>query len=70
MKKTVYCSLAIFLGRGHFRPENEQSGMGRCRPGYQMTFPRDHYPHDQFRTEWWYFTGNLKPRMAGHLVIR
>jgi predicted secreted hydrolase len=22
-------------------------------------FPRDHGPHEGFRTEWWYFTGNL-----------
>ncbi|MBJ6723965.1 lipocalin-like domain-containing protein [Geomesophilobacter sediminis] len=24
-----------------------------------FTFPRDHGPHPDFRTEWWYFTGNL-----------
>ena len=24
-----------------------------------MTFPEDHGPHTDFRTEWWYFTGNL-----------
>ncbi|MEJ5360185.1 MAG: lipocalin-like domain-containing protein, partial [Desulfobacterales bacterium] len=23
-------------------------------------FPRDHAPHPGFRTEWWYYTGNLK----------
>ncbi|MBR9990677.1 MAG: carotenoid 1,2-hydratase [Gemmatimonadetes bacterium] len=25
----------------------------------EFTFPRDHGPHPEFRTEWWYFTGNL-----------
>jgi predicted secreted hydrolase len=25
----------------------------------QWSFPRDHGRHDGFRTEWWYFTGNL-----------
>ncbi|MGH7447408.1 MAG: lipocalin-like domain-containing protein, partial [Longimicrobiales bacterium] len=25
----------------------------------EFDFPRDHGPHPQFRTEWWYFTGNL-----------
>lgn len=25
----------------------------------QMSFPRDHGPHDGFRTEWWYWTGNV-----------
>ena len=24
-----------------------------------FTFPQDHGPHPAFRTEWWYFTGNL-----------
>ena len=24
-----------------------------------FSFPRDHGPHPDFRTEWWYFTGNL-----------
>ncbi len=26
----------------------------------EFEFPRDHGPHDGFRTEWWYFTGNLR----------
>lgn len=26
----------------------------------RFTFPEDHGPHPDFRTEWWYFTGNLK----------
>jgi predicted secreted hydrolase len=27
--------------------------------GWQYEFPRDHHAHPEFRTEWWYFTGNL-----------
>jgi predicted secreted hydrolase len=27
--------------------------------GYQYTFPRDHGAHEEFRTEWWYYTGQL-----------
>jgi predicted secreted hydrolase len=30
-----------------------------AEPGWQFEFPRDHYPHREFKTEWWYFTGNL-----------
>ncbi|HEV7866297.1 MAG TPA: lipocalin-like domain-containing protein, partial [Chthoniobacteraceae bacterium] len=26
----------------------------------QYEFPRDHLPHPDFKTEWWYFTGNLQ----------
>ncbi len=29
-------------------------------PGYHYEFPRDHFSHPDFQTEWWYYTGNLK----------
>ncbi len=29
-------------------------------PGYRYEFPRDHFNHPEFQTEWWYYTGNLK----------
>ena len=28
-------------------------------PGYRYEFPRDHFNHPEFQTEWWYYTGNL-----------
>ncbi len=28
-------------------------------PGYRYSFPRDHFEHQEFRTEWWYYTGNV-----------
>jgi predicted secreted hydrolase len=28
-------------------------------PGWQYEFPRDHRAHRDFKTEWWYFTGNV-----------
>ena len=27
---------------------------------WRWDFPRDHGSHPEFRTEWWYFTGNLR----------
>src|SRR5437867_3129167 len=33
--------------------------------GYRYQFPRDHFEHPEFRTEWWYYTGNLHAR-NGH----
>jgi predicted secreted hydrolase len=27
--------------------------------GYRYAFPRDHGAHEEFRTEWWYYTGQL-----------
>jgi predicted secreted hydrolase len=35
-------------------------------PGYQYEFPRDHFNHEEFQTEWWYTTGNLTAT-DGHL---
>jgi len=29
-------------------------------PGHTYTFPADHLPHPGFKTEWWYFTGNVR----------
>jgi predicted secreted hydrolase len=29
-------------------------------PGYRYQFPRDHFEHPDFRTEWWYYTGNVR----------
>ncbi len=28
-------------------------------PGYPYQFPLDHFEHQDFRTEWWYYTGNV-----------
>jgi predicted secreted hydrolase len=29
-------------------------------PGYSYEFPRDHGTHDDYQTEWWYYTGHLE----------
>jgi predicted secreted hydrolase len=29
-------------------------------PDYHFDFPRDHFNHPDFQTEWWYYTGNLR----------
>jgi predicted secreted hydrolase len=29
-------------------------------PGYVYEFPRDHFSHPRYQTEWWYYTGNLQ----------
>ena len=31
----------------------------KAEPGWKYEFPRDHHAHREFKTEWWYFTGNL-----------
>jgi predicted secreted hydrolase len=34
-------------------------------PGYRFQFPRDHFEHPDFKTEWWYYTGNVWSK-TGH----
>jgi len=36
-----------------------------AEPGWRYEFPRDHGPHREFKTEWWYATGNLSD-VEGH----
>ncbi|WP_245688198.1 lipocalin-like domain-containing protein [Thiohalomonas denitrificans] len=37
-------------------------GYARATEPREFKFPADHGPHPEFRTEWWYFTGNLADR--------
>jgi predicted secreted hydrolase len=48
-KPDVFAEISNFLSP-EFAP---------ARPGYVYVFPRDHGSHEQFQTEWWYFTGHL-----------
>ena len=32
----------------------------------EFLFPADHGPHDEYRTEWWYFTGNINDGKQHH----
>ncbi|MBK8816896.1 MAG: carotenoid 1,2-hydratase [Methylococcaceae bacterium] len=34
-------------------------GFSRAFKPQKFSFPSDHGPHNRFRSEWWYFTGNL-----------
>jgi predicted secreted hydrolase len=31
-----------------------------AQPEYEFHFPRDYFNHEDYRTEWWYYTGNVK----------
>lgn len=58
------CFLAVILAPGPPRaadPETKQRWVS-AGPGYEWSFPRDHWVHRAFRNEWWYFTGNLVSR--------
>jgi len=46
------------LGEGQGRGRRE--GFARAVGPHRFVFPRDHGPHPRYRTEWWYYTGNLR----------
>lgn len=48
------CLASALVPNGISAQEWKQAGQPR-----QWSFPRDHGSHGEYRTEWWYFTGNL-----------
>lgn len=45
---------------------DDDAGYQRARPGQRPDLPADHGPHPDFRSEWWYFTGNLSSAGGRH----
>lgn len=43
-----------------------EQGFARAEPGLELVFPRDHGPHPEFQSEWWYYTGNLDAEDGRH----
>src|SRR6478609_7957961 len=39
--------------------DENTSGYARAFAPKPFEFPKDHGPHPEFQTEWWYFTGNM-----------
>ena len=50
------------LGRGETEGRQVASAFTYqlALPGRHLEFPRDHYSHPDFKTEWWYYTGHLE----------
>jgi predicted secreted hydrolase len=44
----------------------DTAGFARAQPGQPLMFPRDLGPHDDYQTEWWYYTGNLQSETGEH----
>ena len=42
-------------------------GFARATDVREIVFPDDHGPHEEYRTEWWYFTGNLDSATGNEL---
>ncbi|TYT74924.1 lipocalin-like domain-containing protein [Desulfobotulus mexicanus] len=51
------CIFPFFVSAGDFPRVDGPCG---------LVFPKDHGPHPDFRTEWWYYTGNLMTDTGRH----
>ena len=45
----------------------DRAGFARALVPRPLSFPEDHGPHPDFRTEWWYYTGNLETPTGRHV---
>jgi predicted secreted hydrolase len=45
---------------------SDDAGFARALVPRPFSFPADHGPHPDFRTEWWYYTGNLETATGRH----
>ena len=44
----------------------DTTGFARALRPRVLSFPRDHGPHPEYRTEWWYYTGNVQTADGRH----
>ena len=44
----------------------DRAGFAQALAPHPLSFPADHGPHPDFRTEWWYYTGNLTTPTGRH----
>lgn len=55
-RATRYMAGVLFLFAIAGRAADYQTAL----PGYRYQFPRDNFSHPSYKTEWWYYTGNLR----------
>ena len=58
----VQASLAVSAALGW----GDLAGFARAMAPRRFSFPADLGPHPEFRTEWWYYTGNLETAAGRH----
>jgi predicted secreted hydrolase/threonine/homoserine/homoserine lactone efflux protein len=69
----IALSSLIFGNRGESQVQSsfaglsgEATGFARATGPRTFDFPVDHGPHQDYQTEWWYYTGNLKADDGRH----
>lgn len=57
MRRRILIAFVLLLRAA--RLEGGGAPYREALPGYVYSFPRDHFEHPDYRTEWWYYTGNV-----------
>ena len=60
MKSELAALLVLLLLPGAAIAQYPSPQYRAASPGYAYSFPRDHFNHPGFQTEWWYYTGNVQ----------
>ena len=58
----LFATAFISFAASGEEPAGYLSVTGPCN----LEFPKDHAPHPGYRTEWWYYTGNLQAESGEH----
>ncbi|WP_155319708.1 lipocalin-like domain-containing protein [Desulfosarcina alkanivorans] len=64
-KVSVLVQILFLMATGGFPAVAADDGFMKVTGPCGLSFPADHGPHPDYRTEWWYYTGNLTGR-DGH----
>lgn len=57
--RTILLGLILVISPALAQDSVPSGGFAIAEAGWTYRFPRDHGSHEQFKTEWWYFTGHL-----------
>jgi predicted secreted hydrolase len=61
----AYLTCLLLLSTLHAQT-SVQAPFESATPGYHYAFPRDHFNHEKYQTEWWYYTGNVVDASGHH----
>ena len=66
MKKSAFFSCCLIAVSFLLGPAWAADAWKQAASPHAWNFPRDHGAHPEYRTEWWYFTGNLSDTAGSH----
>lgn len=56
----VFLLVVFLIATNSLLAQSEKYNYLQAGPDYRLSFPEDHAAHRNYKTEWWYFTGELE----------